>query len=218
MDNLREHIYKLRKDFAFQELTKSSVHENPIVQFEKWFNEAVQSQIPEVNAFDLATVSEKGVPSLRIMLLRDFTADGFSFFTNYNSRKGRDMMANPNVCMNFFWIEMGRQIRIQGKVERLKAEDSDLYFSTRPRESQIGAWASAQSEVVQNRDQLDQLVKEMATKFEGKDAIPRPPHWGGYLVKHEAIEFWQGRPSRLHDRVRYSRMDDNSWKIERLSP
>jgi pyridoxamine 5'-phosphate oxidase len=218
MDNLRDHIYKLRKDFALQGLSQASVHVNPINQFEKWFNEAVLAQIPEVNAFDLATVSADGIPSLRIVLLRDFSADGFSFFTNYHSRKGKDMEANPNVCVNFFWPQMERQIRIQGVVEKLKSEDSDLYFSTRPRGSQIGAIASAQSEVVENREELEKIVEQMTKELEGVENIPRPEHWGGYLVKPKTIEFWQGRPSRLHDRIRYRKNEVGEWVFERLSP
>jgi pyridoxamine 5'-phosphate oxidase len=218
MDSLREHIYKLRKDFALRELSESSVHENPIIQFETWFNEAVQAQIPDVNAFDLATVSGEGIPSIRIVLLRDFTSAGFSFFTNYNSHKGRDIEQNPNVCMNFFWQQMERQVRVQGKIEKLSPEDSDMYFASRPRGSQIGAWASEQSKVVQNRQELDKIVEEMERRFEGQEIIPRPIYWGGYVIKPHEIEFWQGRPSRLHDRIRYSKNEAGSWKIERLSP
>jgi pyridoxamine 5'-phosphate oxidase len=218
MDNLREHIYKLRKDFALQGLSQASVNPNPINQFEKWFNEAVLAQIPEVNAFDLATVSPDGVPSLRIVLLRDFSAEGFSFFTNYNSRKGKDMEANPNVCINFFWPQMERQIRIQGMVEKLKAEDSDLYFSSRPRGSQIGALASAQSQVVKNREELEHLVEKITKELEGQEQIQRPEHWGGYLVKPVLMEFWQGRPSRLHDRISYVKDENGNWTIERLFP
>ncbi|MBA3900973.1 MAG: pyridoxamine 5'-phosphate oxidase [Bacteroidetes bacterium] len=218
MDKLKEHIYKLRKDFALQALTESSVHQNPINQFEKWFNEAMQAQIPEVNAFDLATVSAEGIPSLRIVLLRDFSSDGFSFFTNYNSQKGKDIEANPNVCLNFFWPQMERQIRIQGIVEKLKPEDSDLYFSSRPRGSQIGALASAQSEVVNGREPLEQLVEKITKELEGQEEVKRPEHWGGYMVKPAFIEFWQGRPSRLHDRIRYKKNEKGDWVFERLSP
>lgn len=217
MDSIREHINKLRKDFSLKSLNEQSVHKNPLIQFEQWFNEAMQAQIPEMNAFDLATVSAQGQPSLRILYMRDFSSEGFVFYTNYNSHKGKDIEENPKVCMNFFWPEMERQIRIQGRAEKQRPEDSDLYFNSRPRGSQIGAWASSQSAVVKDREVLDKLVEEITLKYEGRE-IPRPVHWGGYIVKPSQIEFWQGRPSRLHDRIRYFRNENNNWQIERLSP
>jgi pyridoxamine 5'-phosphate oxidase len=217
MDNLREHINKLRKDFALQSLSEESVAKNPFVQFEKWFQEAMQSQIPEWNAFTLATASADGKPSNRIVYLRDFNANGFSFFTNYASCKGKDIADNPFVCMNFFWPQMERQVKIEGRVEKLLEEESQMYFHSRPRESQIGAWASKQSEVIPSRQHLEQLVEKYTRDFEGQE-IPRPPYWGGYLIIPEKIEFWQGRPSRLHDRIRYVHIADSDWKTERLSP
>ena len=217
MDNLREHINKLRKDFALQKLSEDSVSENPVIQFEQWFNEAMQAQIPEMNAFDLATVSIDGQPSLRVVYLRDYSSEGFIFYTNYNSRKGIDIKANPKVCMNFFWPQMERQIRIQGKAEKQKPEDSDLYFNSRPRGSQIGAWASLQSTPVKSRKALDKLVDEITKKYEGLE-IPRPEHWGGYIIRPFRIEFWQGRPNRMHDRILYMLNENKEWEIERLSP
>ncbi|MDQ3191332.1 MAG: pyridoxamine 5'-phosphate oxidase [Bacteroidota bacterium] len=217
MDNLREHINKLRKDFSLKSLHEQTVHKNPLIQFEQWFNEALQAQIPEMNAFDLATVSAQGFPSLRILYMRDFSSDGFVFYTNYNSQKGKDIQENPKVCMNFFWPQMERQIRIQGIAEKQKPEDSDLYFNSRPRGSQIGALASVQSAVINNREALDKLVNDISIEYEGKE-IFRPSHWGGYIIKPLQIEFWQGRPSRLHDRIRYNKNENNHWQIERLSP
>ena len=217
MDNLREHINKLRKDFALETLQEDSVNPNPIVQFEHWFNQAMQAQVPDMNAFDLATISQNGEPGIRILYLRDFSSEGFVFYTNYNSQKGMDMEYNPKVCMNFFWPQMERQIRIQGTAKKQNTEDSDLYFNSRPRESQIGAWASSQSSVIKSREELEKKVVQLGKKYKGKD-IPRPPHWGGYIIHPSKIEFWQGRPSRLHDRILYSHDGNKQWKIQRLAP
>lgn len=209
-------IADIRKDYKLQTLLETDVAAGPIEQFDKWWDEAVKSEITEVNAMTLATATADGIPSARIVLLKGYDKNGFIFFTNYQSHKGKAMEQNANVCLVFFWAALERQIRITGTVEKISAVESDAYFTSRPVGSRIGAWASPQSTVIANR----QVIEDSSAKFEKQFAegnIPRPPHWGGYIVKPVQIEFWQGRPSRLHDRIQYS-LHKGSWSIERLAP
>lgn len=191
--------------------------DNPFDQFEKWFGQALKSEIQEPYAFTLATADAKGRPSARVLYMRDVTKRGISFFTNYNSDKGSDLAENPHCTGNFFWMELDRQVRFFGQAEKLSAEESDAYFNSRPRGSQIGAWASDQSSYLENRQELLDKLELLTVKFEGQD-VKRPEHWGGYLIKPERIEFWQGRESRLHDRIQYSKNNDGEWVKHRLSP
>jgi pyridoxamine 5'-phosphate oxidase len=216
MDDLRNYINTLRHDFSKQTLDEKDVHINPVTQFSKWFQEAVDSKVNEPNAMCLSTVSSEGKPSSRILLLRNFSEEGFVFYTNYTSRKGEEISANPNVALLFFWPELERQVRIVGKLIKQSKEESDLYFNSRPRTSKLGAWTSAQSKIIASRKVLDEEYKKLSDKFPGED-VPRPDFWGGYILKPETMEFWQGRPSRLHDRILYTN-EGQVWKIERLAP
>lgn len=198
-------------------LDVTNVDKDPIAQFEKWFNEATASKALEPNAMSLATISAAGKPSSRIVLLKGVTKQRLVFFTNYQSQKGKELDNNPACALNFFWPELERQVRISGYAERVTPGESDEYFQSRPRGSQIGAWASPQSVVIQNRDILDARAKEVEDKFKGRAVLPRPQQWGGYAVTPFEMEFWQGRPDRLHDRVLYTLMD-KTWKINRLAP
>ncbi len=210
-------IADIRKEYKLQTLLETGVASNPVEQFSKWWNDAVKSEIDEVNAMTLATADAKGMPSARIVLLKDFSENGFVFFTNYESHKGKLLAENPNACLVFFWKELERQVRIEGRVEKVNAKTSDEYFATRPEGSRIGAWASPQSSVIPSREIIETRSETYRKEFtEGN--IPRPPHWGGYVVIHTVIEFWQGRPNRLHDRIRYSLLENKFWKIERLAP
>lgn len=199
-----------------QTLDERSVAADAIEQFTIWWNEAINSNIHEVNAMTLATATKEGIPSARTVLLKDYDEQGFVFFTNYNSSKGNEIELNPYAALVFFWKELERQLRIQGSVEKTSSEESDAYFNSRPEGSRIGAWASPQSAVIENRKILEEKVELYNTEFNGE--IPRPPHWGGYRVMPAVIEFWQGRPSRLHDRIRYTKQPTGAWKIERLAP
>jgi pyridoxamine 5'-phosphate oxidase len=210
-------IAALRENYTKGVLDVKDVSKNPIEQFQKWFDEAIDSQLLEPNAMLVSTVSADGKPSARVVLLKDLTENGFAFYTNYLSRKGTEINANPNACITFFWNELERQVRIEGKIEKVSPEESDAYFQVRPRSSQIGAWTSEQSSIIENRKVLENREKELLEQYEGI-TIPRPPHWGGFRLVPEYIEFWQGRPSRLHDRIAYTLEDGNVWKIERLSP
>ncbi len=216
MEDLRLYINTLRHDFSKQTLDESQVDKSPFLQFEKWFKEAVDAHVNEPNAMTVATASKSGKPAARILLLRNFNENGFVFYTNYDSRKGEEIDANPDCALLFFWPELERQVRIEGKLIKQTAAESDLYFNTRPRTSKLGAWTSPQSKVVKNRKELDELYEQMSQRFPSED-VPRPPHWGGYVLKPDSIEFWQGRPSRMHDRILYT-LDNGNWKIERLAP
>ncbi|MCS3797885.1 pyridoxamine 5'-phosphate oxidase [Niastella sp. OAS944] len=210
-------IADIRKDYKLRSLLEKDVDASAIGQFDKWWQEAIHSEIDEVNAMTLATASADGIPAARIVLLKGFDERGFVFFTNYDSFKGLQLAENPRACLVFFWKELERQVRITGLVEKVSAEESDIYFNSRPEGSRIGAWASPQSQVIENREWLEEREKTLVKDFTGKP-LSRPAHWGGYRVKPINIEFWQGRPSRLHDRLQYSLQGDNTWKIERLAP
>jgi pyridoxamine 5'-phosphate oxidase len=211
-----QNIADIRKDYKLQTLLEVDVSPDPFIQFGKWWEEAVNSAIDEVNAMTLATADKNNIPSARIVLLKGYDKNGFVFFTNYQSHKGEQLLQNPNACLVFFWKELERQIRITGTVEKIRAEESDAYFSSRPAGSRIGAWASPQSSVIANRTVIEGKLKDFEQQF-GDNNIPRPPHWGGYIVKPVQIEFWQGRPNRLHDRMQYT-LQEGSWVVERLAP
>lgn len=210
-------ISDIRKNYSLKSLLENEVPAQPLTLFAKWWEEAVASNIEEINAMTLATASCDGVPSARIVLLKNFNEIGFSFFTNYNSYKGKQLEENPKACLVFFWKELERQVRITGIVEKLEEQANDLYFGSRPDASQAGAVISPQSEVIQSREWLQERYERMTKESKGKK-IERPAHWGGYLVKPVIFEFWQGQPGRLHDRLQYSLIDDGSWKLERLAP
>ena len=199
-------------------LTKATVDPSPIRQFEKWFKDLSGRGVSEQDAISmaLATATKGGQPSARVVLLKSFDDQGFVFYTNYDSRKGADLAENPRACLLFYWSSVWRQVRIEGSIEKVTAEESDQYFHSRPLGSKIGAWASDQSRAVANRAELERRFEEFGWKF--GDNVPRPPHWGGYRLKPETIEFWQGRQNRLHDRLLYSLQKDGTWVIERLGP
>jgi pyridoxamine 5'-phosphate oxidase len=208
-------LTNIRKDYTLAELKREDLKSDPIKQFQAWFQQALEVAV-EPNAMTLATADEKGTPSARIVLLRGVDKRGFSFFTNYLSRKGKELSKNKNASMVFFWPALERQICIRGKVQKLSRTESEKYFHSRPRESQLGAWVSQQSSVIRSRDELDKGLEKITARYEGK-IVPVPPYWGGYLLVPNRIEFWQGRPSRLHDRFRYTKIA-SKWKIERLAP
>jgi pyridoxamine 5'-phosphate oxidase len=210
-------ISDIRKEYRLQTLEEDQVHTNPFVQFEKWWNEAMTASIDEVNAMTLATASADGLPSARIVLLKGYDANGFVFFTNYDSFKGKQIEENPKACLVFFWKELERQVRITGLIRKTSAEASDEYYKSRPLGSQIGAMVSPQSQVIQSREWLVNREFELLKEFEAKP-VSRPANWGGYCVQPVTIEFWQGRPNRLHDRIQYSLQQNGEWKIERLAP
>jgi pyridoxamine 5'-phosphate oxidase len=202
----------------FPALNKSDLDSNPIRQFAKWYDEAIAQGVSEQDAtsMTLATATKAGKPDARIVLLKSFDDSGFVFFTNYESRKGKELAENPQACLLFYWSKVWRQVRITGSVEQVSAAESEDYFRSRPLGSKIGAWASNQSDVVESRDVLEQRYAELSEHY-GAD-VPRPPHWGGYRIRPEVIEFWQGRDNRLHDRLRYRLQADGTWVIERLGP
>lgn len=210
-------IAAIRKDYMLKSFTEADAAADAITQFTHWWNDALASKIDEVNAFTLATATKDGKPSARIVLLKGYDASGFVFFTNYESNKGKTLAENPVASIVFFWKELERQIRIEGSIEKTSAAESDEYFFSRPVGSQVGAWASPQSRVIENRDLIEGNVKTYEEKF-SQSPIVRPTHWGGYRLKPQLIEFWQGRPSRLHDRLQYTLQSTGVWKIERLAP
>lgn len=200
-----------------QSLLESDVDSDPIKQFDKWWQQAIESNIDEVNAMTLATVNKEGCPSARIVLLKEYDEKGFVFFTNYQSAKGDNIHNNHNVALVFFWKELERQIRIEGVAQKIHEQQSDDYFNSRPTESKIGAWASPQSQKIESRELLENNFRKTEMDFKDQ-AIMRPPHWGGYLVVPNKIEFWQGRPGRLHDRIAYSKDGEGNWSFVRLAP
>jgi len=213
----RVKIDERRKDYQLFHLREEDLDPDPIRQFRVWFDHAVLSEVPEVNAMALATATPDGRPSVRMLLLRGIEPRGFTFFTNYESRKARELESNPYASMVFFWHEVERQVRIEGQVERVSDEESDRYFHGRPAGSRLGAWASPQSRVISSRDELEAQFRELEDRYQD-GSIPRPPYWGGYRLVPDSIEFWQGRPSRLHDRLRYKRQAQGGWLVERLAP
>ncbi len=214
----QQDLSNYRKSYEKGELLETKVPEEPIELFRDWFLVADQSDmVDEANAMTVSTIGLDGYPKSRVVLLKRYTFEGFIFYTNYNSEKGRAIEANNNLCLSFFWPGLERQIIIKGQAEKIAENMSDGYFESRPEGSKIGAWASNQSEVVNSRDELDEKLKYYSEKFEGQEIL-RPKHWGGYLIRPISMEFWQGRPNRMHDRIRYTLNEDFSWKIERLAP
>jgi pyridoxamine 5'-phosphate oxidase len=211
-------IADIRREYQFASLTEADVHPDPTAQFERWLSEALRAELPEPTAMTLATVDAEGRPSARIVLLKSAGADGFVFFTNYDSRKGHELAARPDAALLFYWAELERQVRIEGRVAKVPAAESDAYFAIRPLPSRIGAWASPQSRVISDRGWLEQEFAALQLRLAAAGGdVPRPPHWGGYRLVPATFEFWQGRRSRLHDRIRY-RQDGGSWRIDRLAP
>ena len=208
---------EIRKEYTQKALMESGIEADPVRQFNMWWHEALEAKIIEVNAMILATASADGMPSARTVLMKEFSEKGFTFFTNYNSFKGQQLSENPKACLLFFWKELERQVRITGIVEKLSSEESNAYFQSRPRASQLGAVVSPQSQVIESRQWLDEKYKEIFMQFENT-TVQRPLHWGGYIVRPVIIEFWQGRPGRLHDRIQYTLLENGGWKIERLAP
>jgi pyridoxamine 5'-phosphate oxidase len=210
-------IADLRREYSSQSLLETDVAADPMQQFNEWWQQAINSKIDEANAMTLATASCDGLPSARIVLLKGFSKKGFVFFTNYKSYKAMQLSENPKACLVFFWKELERQVRIVGLVKKIASEESDIYFNSRPKGSRIGAIASPQSQVITSREWIDEEYLKVAEKYKEKD-LERPGHWGGYNVQPIIIEFWQGRPSRLHDRIQYTLEESGAWKIERLAP
>ncbi len=207
----------LRREYMQRGLHESELAEDPFSQFQRWFDAAVEAELPEPNAMTLATATPDGRPSARMVLLKQVDERGFVFFSNYESRKGGELAQNPRAALVFFWVQLERQVRVEGAVERVSAEESDAYFHSRPRGSQLGSAASHQSQVISGREVLERRVAELEAQY-GEGEIPRPDFWGGFRVIPEVVEFWQGRANRLHDRLRYRKDDNGQWVVERLSP
>ena len=214
---IREYIENLRRDYLGEELEEATVNRDPIKQFEKWLEAAIKAELPDPHAMAVATAASSGRPSARVVLLRGFDHTGFSFYTNYQSRKGTDIFENPYAAAVFFWHELDRQVRIEGTIKKSSDTDSDKYFQSRPRENQIAAWASNQSEVIANRAELEKRFSGFERKFKNQ-TVPRPDNWGGFKIEPERFEFWQGRPGRLHDRIQYTLNERGIWEICRLAP
>jgi pyridoxamine 5'-phosphate oxidase len=210
-------ISEIRKEYTMASLELKTIDKNPIAQFEKWFKEAMQAEVLEPNAMTLSTVTEAGRPTARVVLLKGIEKNKFSFYTNYQSKKGKELEHNPACALTLFWPELERQVRIEGVSERLETAVSEAYFQSRPRGSQVGAWASPQSSIIKDREILEARVKEIEKRFEGKEILPKPHQWGGYAVEPFEIEFWQGRASRLHDRIVYYK-NEGEWVMHRLAP
>ena len=215
--SLLPNIAAIRKNYAMESLTEASVAKDPINQFKVWIEETIAAEANEPTAMVLSTVNKSGRPSARVVLLKDVTTDGFMFFTNYESRKGQDLQENPFASLTFFWPELERQVRVEGQIEKVPAEVSDTYFHSRPIGSQIGAWASPQSREIESREELERADASYTSKFAELPVIPRPEHWGGCILVPDLVEFWQGRPNRLHDRIVYERQENN-WHLKRLAP
>jgi pyridoxamine 5'-phosphate oxidase len=217
MTNVSKIIHHLRKDYVVAQLTEDSIKSNPVALFEEWLHTAITQEVQEPHAMNIATVADNGQPSSRIVFLRSFNDEGFIFYTNYNSKKGQTLSHNQLIAANLFWPELEKQVRIEGSVTKISTAQSDLYFASRPRESQLGAWASNQSEIIVSRAALEECFKHYETLY-ANQPIPRPPHWGGYCIKPNYFEFWQGGANRLHDRIAYTISANNQWLISRLCP
>ncbi len=213
---MQKDIASIRRDYQMASLDEAASAASPMDQFTHWWEDATTSNIDEVNAFVLSTVDANRAPASRVVLLKGYTPEGFIFFTNYDSDKGKEVAANPNVAMNFFWKELERQVRITGTIKKISSEESAEYFHSRPLGSQVGAWSSPQSQIIPNRDFLEKNFTEQTEKYK-EGIVPLPPHWGGYIVHPTQVEFWQGRSSRLHDRIRYS-FENHQWTKVRLAP
>ncbi|MEJ8756536.1 pyridoxamine 5'-phosphate oxidase [Pontibacter sp. H259] len=216
--SLLPNIAAIRRNYSMQSLTEASVAKDPVSQFKVWMEEAIAAETTEPTAMVLSTVNSAGRPSARVVLLKEINASGFVFFTNYQSRKGQDLQANPFGALTFFWAELERQVRVEGRIQKIDATASDAYFHSRPKGSQIGAWASPQSQPIKDREELEKADAAYTSKFEATEIIPRPEHWGGYILLPEVVEFWQGRPNRLHDRIVYEKQADSNWQLKRLAP
>lgn len=215
----KDSISAIRQEYDLGELSEKELKDNPFDQFAVWFQQALDHQVMEPNAMVLSSITATGSPASRVVLLKDFDDKGFVFYTNYESRKGKELLSTPHAALLFFWPELQRQVRIEGAVSQISAAQSDEYFDSRPRGSRLGAWASPQSQIITERKIVDQRLKEYTLKFSNSEKIDRPPHWGGFNVSPKWMEFWQGRANRLHDRLVYERIDEHAlWEIKRLAP